>query len=76
MTRYVILAALVATLAAGCSTKNPQSAAADDDDKTFVTGSHIPNKDKTTVKAVTDRNSIDDMTRKNNAYVPPAGAPR
>jgi hypothetical protein len=63
MIRYVFLAALVAAFATGCAATG-KSQSADDDDKTPITGSHLPSKDRTVVKSTTDRNQIDDMARR------------
>jgi hypothetical protein len=70
MKRYVFLAALGATLMAGCSTNNTRTAAIDDDDKTYVTGSRIPVKDGSSAKSTSDKKDIDDMTKGINAYKP------
>ena len=65
MRRYVFLAVLGATLAAGCSTTNTQTAATDDDDKVVVTGSRIPRNDRDAagLKTTADKNAIQDMMR-------------
>jgi Ni/Co efflux regulator RcnB len=72
MNRIVLIAALVAFVA-GCSTNNAKTALADDDEKTPVTGSHLPSKDRTTVKATTDRTQIDNMMRQGQQTMPAKG---
>jgi hypothetical protein len=63
---FMLAAAIVAVLAAGCATNDTSKTAANDDEKVTVTGSRIPVKDKATgtVSAATDRKSIDDMMRR------------
>ena len=62
--QYVLLAALGATLVAGCST-NPQGAGGTDiDEKTVVTGSRIPVRDASSVKTTTDKSVLEDMQRR------------
>jgi hypothetical protein len=77
MNRYVLIAALGATLAAGCSTTSTTSAMADDDDKMYVTGSRIPFKDTSVnnrnVSANTDRKAIDDLFLKAQQSMPTPG---
>ena len=65
MERYVFLAALAATLIAGCASTNNSKSATDEDDKTYVTGSRIPVKDAVhgSVSSTTDRAAIQDMVR-------------
>ncbi len=62
----VIAAALAVTLAAGCASTNTNQNRASEDEKTYVTGSRIPVKDKATgsVSATTDRRAIEDMIRR------------
>ncbi|HEX3632049.1 MAG TPA: hypothetical protein VHZ01_06035 [Casimicrobiaceae bacterium] len=79
MNRYqLILAAIAATVVAGCATTPPQTVAADSpDDKSYVTGSRLPVRDNSTtanVKGVTNKNAIDDMLgRGSSIYIPPKG---
>jgi hypothetical protein len=72
MIRYVFLTALVATFAAGCA-QTGKSQGADDDDKMPITGSHLPSKDRMSVKSTTDRNQIDDMARRAQQSMPTKG---
>ena len=68
MKQYVLLAALGASLVAGCSTTPTKSAAAvDDDEKVTVTGSRIPRNDRNAagVKSTSDTNAIRDMMKPN-----------
>jgi len=67
MKQYLLLAALGATLVAGCSTNTTKTAAADDDEKVTVTGSRIPRSDRNAagVKSSSDTNAIKDMMRPN-----------
>ena len=60
----LLFVAVSAVLVAGCAATDKKQTAADDDDKTYVTGSRIPVKDRSTVNATTDRNAIDSMMRK------------
>ena len=68
MNRYgfLLAAAIVASIAAGCATNGTSNSAANDDDKTTITGSRIPMKGNTTgtVSATSDKNAIDDMMRR------------
>jgi len=79
MNRYdLILAAIAATVVAGCATTpTPQTAANEADDKAYVTGSRLPVRDNSTtanVKGVTNKNAIDDMLgRGSSVYIPPKG---
>ncbi len=80
MNRYdLILAAIAATVVAGCATTpSPQTAANDSpDDKAYVTGSRLPVRDNSTtsnVKGISDKHGIDTMMAP-GAYIPPkAGA--
>jgi hypothetical protein len=77
MNRYdLILAAIAATVVAGCATAPPQTVAAESaDDKAYVTGSRLPVRDNSTsanVKGITDKQSIDDMVRP-SGYISPKG---
>ena len=67
MNRYQLLVAAVGTaFVAGCASVDKQ-AAAQDDDKTYVTGSRIPVRGGTgsgSVKATTSRQEIDQMLHK------------
>jgi hypothetical protein len=78
MNRYdLILAAIAATVVAGCATApSPQTAATESaDDKAYVTGSRLPVRDNSTsanVKGITDKRSIDDMVRP-SGYISPKG---
>jgi uncharacterized lipoprotein len=67
MKQYLLLAALGASLVAGCSTNNTKTAAADDDEKVTVTGSRIPRNDRNAagVKSTSDTNAIKDMMKPN-----------
>ena len=67
MKQFVILAALGASLLAGCSTNNTKTAAVDDDEKVTVTGSRIPRNDRNAagVKSTSDTNAIKDMMKPN-----------
>jgi hypothetical protein len=60
----VIAAAVGATLAAGCASTATQNRASEDE-KTYVTGSRIPVKDKVhgNVSATTDRKAIEEFMR-------------
>ncbi len=49
---------------AGCASTDKKQATADDDEKTYVTGSRIPVKDRSAVNSTTDRKAIDDMMRR------------
>jgi uncharacterized protein YceK len=79
MNRYnLILAAIAATVVAGCATAPTQTAATESpDDKAYVTGSRIPVRDNSTtsnVKGISDKHGIDTMMAP-GAYIPPkAGA--
>jgi hypothetical protein len=74
-----ILAAIAATVVAGCATTpSPQTAANDSpDDKAYVTGSRLPVRDNSTtanVKGMTNKTAIDDMmNRSSSVYIPPKG---
>ena len=59
MNRYVLLAALCATLAAGCESTSTQRPL-DDDEKVYVTGSRIPRSDRvgSGVKSTSDQQDI------------------
>lgn len=77
MNRYdLILAAIAATVVAGCATAPTQTADAESpDDKAYVTGSRLPVRDNSTsanVKGITDKKSIDEMTRP-GGYISPKG---
>jgi ABC-type glycerol-3-phosphate transport system substrate-binding protein len=62
MNRYVLLAALGATLlAAACGTPSKSAANDDDDDKTVVTGSRIPVRNG--AAKTSDKSLIDDLNR-------------
>ena len=80
MNRYdLILAAIAATVVAGCAT-TPQTAATESpDDKSYVTGSRLPVRDNSTtanVKGMTNKTAIDDMmNRSSSVYIPPKGGP-
>ena len=71
MNRYgfLLAAAIVATLAAGCATNGTSSSAANDDDKLIVTGSRIPVKGGVNgnVAVDSDKNSITDMMRRSSS---------
>ena len=79
MNRYnLILAAIAATVVAGCATAPTQTAATESpDDKAYVTGSRIPVRDNSTtanVKGVTSKTGIDDMMNHGSSiYIPPKG---
>jgi hypothetical protein len=81
MNRYhLILAAIAATVVAGCATAPSQSAAAESaDDKAYVTGSRLPVRDNSTaanVKGIANKNAIDDMMNHGSSvYIPPKGGP-
>jgi PBP1b-binding outer membrane lipoprotein LpoB len=60
----LLFVAVCALLLAGCASTDKKQSAADDDEKTYVTGSRIPVKDRSAVNATTDRKAIDDMFRK------------
>lgn len=64
----IIAAGVAATLAAGCASTDNQKRVSEDE-KTYVTGSRIPVKESpnTGVKAITDRQSIEDMVRPRGA---------
>ncbi|MEO8675344.1 MAG: hypothetical protein ABI569_07180 [Casimicrobiaceae bacterium] len=71
MHRSILLLAIVgALLSAGCASMNPQGATAanapgtDDDEKSYLTGSRIPVKDKTINARTTDKNTIDSIYRR------------
>ncbi len=62
----MIAAACAAVIASGCATSTG-SQKADDEEKTYVTGSRIPVKNgnvQGTVSVNADRKSIDDMVRR------------
>ncbi len=60
----LLFVAVCALLVAGCASTDKKQSAADDDEKTYVTGSRIPVKDRSTVNSTTDRKAIDDMMRR------------
>jgi hypothetical protein len=77
MNRYdLILAAIAATVVASCATPPSQMAENESpDDKAYVTGSRLPVRDNNTsanVKGITDKKSIDEMTRP-GGYISPKG---
>jgi hypothetical protein len=81
MNRYdLILAAIAATVVAGCATAptSDTAAAESPDDKTYVTGSRLPVRDNTSsasVKGIANKNAIDDiMNRGSSVYIPPKGS--
>jgi hypothetical protein len=64
MNRYhLLVATLGAALVAGCASTDKQ-AAVDDDDRTYVTGSRLPKHVGGHVKAITNKQGIDDLLRK------------
>lgn len=70
--RTILVAAAVAALV-GCATTPTPQAADSPDDKAYVTGSRLPVRDGNTsanVKGITDRQSIDAMTRP-GGYISP-----
>jgi hypothetical protein len=79
MNRYdLILAAIAATVVAGCATTpTSETAASEPDDKAYVTGSRLPVRDNSTsasVKGIANKNAIDDMmNRASQTYIPPKG---
>ncbi len=70
----LLFVAVSAVLVAGCASTDKKQTAADDDDKTYVTGSRIPVKDRSTVSTTTDKKAIDDMMRSGVTY--PSGGGR
>jgi len=68
----VFLTVLVAAFAAGCA-QTGKSQGADDDDKTPITGSHLPSKDGMAVKSTSDRNQLEGMARRAQQSVPTKG---
>lgn len=74
-TTCILFAAGALALLAGCATPTTdKSAATADDDKVLVTGSRIPVKDRTSVKAVDNRETIDQMMQgRNNGQISPKG---
>lgn len=79
MNRYdLILAAIAATVVAGCATAPNPQVAESADDKAYVTGSRLPVRDNSSttanVKAIANKNAIDDMmNRGSSIYIPPKG---
>ena len=62
----LILAIVGAALAAGCASTNNTQDVGSYDDKTYLTGSRIPVKEKVggAVAATTDRKAIEDLVRR------------
>jgi hypothetical protein len=79
MNRYnLLLATIAATFVAGCaSTPIVNSAAEAQDEKTRVTGSRLPTRDRdssASVKSIESRPGIDGMMGRGSIHIPPKGA--
>jgi hypothetical protein len=75
MNRYwVLVAAVGVAFVAGCSSMGKPTADSDDD-KTYVTGSHIPARDSGSVKSTTDKTEIENAMRRGSIYMPSKGSP-
>lgn len=74
----LLFAAIAATFVAGCaSTPIINSAAEAQDEKTRVTGSRLPTRDRdssASVKSIENKQGIDDMTGRGSIHIPPKGA--
>lgn len=74
----LLLATIAATFVAGCaSTPITNPAATAQDDKTAVTGSRLPARDRdssSSVKSIENKQGIDDMMHRGSGiYIPPKG---
>ena len=79
MNRYTLLfAAIAAAVFAGCASTPITNAAAEaQDEKTRVTGSRLPSRDRdssASVKSIENKQGIDDMMGRGSLYLPPKGA--
>ena len=79
MNRYnLLLATIAATFVAGCaSTPIVNPAAEAQDDKTRVTGSRLPARDRdssASVKSIENKQGIDDMMGRGSTHIPPKGS--
>ena len=76
MNRYnLLLATIAATFVAGCaSTPIANPAAEAQDEKTRVTGSRLPTRDRdssASVKSIENKQGIDDMMGRGSTHIPP-----
>jgi hypothetical protein len=74
----LLLATIAATFVAGCaSTPITNPAAAAQDEKTVVTGSRLPSRDRdssSSVKSIDNKQGIDDMMQRGSGiFIPPKG---
>lgn len=79
MNRYTLpLVAIAAIFVAGCaSTPITNRAAEAQDEKTRVTGSRLPTRDRdssASVKSIENKQGIDDMMGRGSTHLPPKGA--
>jgi hypothetical protein len=78
MNRYtLLLATIAATFVAGCASAPITNPAAEaQDEKTRVTGSRLPSRDRdssASVKSIENKQGIDDMMGRGSTYLPPKG---
>ena len=73
----LLLAAIAATFVAGCaSTPITNPAAEAQDEKTRVTGSRLPTRDRdssASVNSIENKQGIDDMMGRGSIHMPPKG---
>ena len=77
MNRYnLLLATIAATFVAGCASTPITQPAESQDDKTHVTGTRLPTRDRdssASVKSIENKQGIDDMMQRGSIHLPPKG---